>query len=66
MGFVVGRWMALVPAAVVMPIYWIGLRAGWWGYGVGDGWQYLSVLTTVLASCGAAAGVAVRKRLRWS
>ncbi|MDP9491914.1 MAG: hypothetical protein M3P42_06905 [Actinomycetota bacterium] len=65
-GFLAGRWVAVLAAAAVMPLYWGGLHAGWWGYGVGESWQPLLVFTTVLATFGAAIGVAARRWLRSS
>ncbi len=65
-GLLVGRWVVVAPAAAAMPLYWYALHAGWWGHGVGDGWQGALVVTTVVATVAAAAGVAVRRLFRWS
>jgi hypothetical protein len=65
-GFLVGRGIVVAPAAAAPSLYWYSLKAGWWGYGVGDGWQYALVVMTILAVAGVATGVVARRRLRWS
>ena len=37
-GFAHRRWLVVPLAAAVWPLYYLGLHAGWWGSGVGDGW----------------------------
>jgi hypothetical protein len=59
-GLLIGRWVALVIPAVVIPLFYIGLRYGWWGYGVGDGWQYIAVAVTIVVM--AATGTVVLSR----
>ena len=39
-GFVVGRWWALFVPVAALGTFYAGLNAGWWGSGVGDGWQF--------------------------
>jgi hypothetical protein len=41
----------LVVPAVVIPVFYIGLRYDWWGWGVGDGWQYVAAAITILTIC---------------
>lgn len=61
LGFVIGRWVALIPAAIAFPLYVGGLHAEWWGHGVGDGWEYGVVFATLVAIVATAAGVAARR-----
>lgn len=55
-------WIAVLPLAAV-PLFYAGLRNGWWGDGVGDGWQYAAVMVTVLGLLGSVLGVAVGRFL---
>jgi hypothetical protein len=60
-GFAVPRWSAVVVAAALVPFYFAGLLAGWWGSGVGDGWQFALAGGTAASMVGAVTGVAVRR-----
>jgi len=60
-GFAVGRWQVVVVAAAAVPLYFAGLLAGWWGSGVGDGWQFALAIGTVAGTGAAALGVASRR-----
>jgi len=60
-GFAVPRWPVFVVAAVLVPFYFAGLVAGWWGSGVGDGWQFALAIGTAASMVGAVAGVATRR-----
>ena len=51
---VVRRWWALIVPLVAVPLYYAGLRYGWWGDGVGDGWPRVAVLVTAIAVAGTA------------
>jgi hypothetical protein len=55
-------WTVALPLAVV-PLFYAGLRNGWWGDGVGDGWQYAAVMVMVVALLGSLLGVAVGRFL---
>jgi hypothetical protein len=57
-------WIVLVLPAVVVPAFYLGLRLGWWGHGVGDGWQFVALGVTVAALVLTATVVAVG-RLLW-
>lgn len=63
-GFVVGRWWVLGLPAIVVPILYIGANYGWWGGGLGDGWQFALVFVLVLAITATGAGLAARATLR--
>ncbi|NED96030.1 hypothetical protein G1H11_11985 [Phytoactinopolyspora alkaliphila] len=30
-----------------MPFSYVALWLGWWGHGVGDGWQYIALILTL-------------------
>lgn len=65
--FVLGiaaRRVALLPAAAAWPVYFLGLEQGWWGSGVGDGWEYGLLGATALAVAGAALGLGAGSLLR--
>ena len=53
------RWWAVVLPLAAIPLFYAGLRKGWWGDGVGEGWQYAAVMVTVVGLLGSALGVAV-------
>lgn len=40
-------WLLLVPL-VGWPLFFLGLSMDWWGYGVGDGWQFAMGLWTLV------------------
>jgi hypothetical protein len=50
-------WVMAVPLAVI-PLFYAGLVKGWWGAGVGDGWQFVAAAATLLALLAATLGVA--------
>jgi hypothetical protein len=61
-GFLIGRWAIVIVLAAAWPLYFIGLHAGWWGHGVGDGWEVALVIGTLVATVAGAAGVFARRR----
>jgi hypothetical protein len=60
-GFIVGRWPAAFVAPGIWALYILGLTRHWWGYGVGDGWQFALVVGAAAAAVGAATGVLARR-----
>jgi hypothetical protein len=60
-GFAAGRWEVVLVAAAAVPLYFAGLVRGWWGSGVGDGWQLALAVTTAVGTVGAALGVTSRR-----
>ena len=64
LGFAVGRWWALVLPVVVVPLVYLGLDRGWWGSGLGDGWEYAAALALVLAIAATAAGTLLGRTAR--
>jgi hypothetical protein len=63
-GALVDRWAVVVPAAAAWPVFMLGLERGWWGNGVGDGWEASLVAGALLGGVGAALGVVARRSLR--
>jgi hypothetical protein len=63
-GFAVGRWLAVPLAAATWPLYLLGRSEGWWGNGVGDGWEVSLAVGAAVAALGAAAGVLARQTTR--
>lgn len=63
-GLIIGRWVALLIPALAIPLFYIGLRYGWWGYGVGDGWQYVALAVTIVAMAASGGAVLLSRALR--
>jgi hypothetical protein len=63
-GLLIGRWVALVIPAVVIPLFYIGLRYGWWGYGVGDGWPLLAIVFTIVVIAATGGAVVLSRAVR--
>jgi hypothetical protein len=64
LGAVVARWTAVPVAAGAWPAFMLGLEQGWWGSGVGDGWQVSLLVGAAGGAVGAAFGAWVRRRGR--
>ena len=62
-GVLTGRWEAVGLVVAAIPVYYLGLNAGWWGHGVGDGWQYALLAATLVGAIAVAAAVGVRRFL---
>jgi hypothetical protein len=68
-GVAIGRWWAVIIPVVGLALFYVGLNAGWWGYGVGDAWQIAMAVLMGVGVVGALAGVAARSQIhavRWS
>ena len=63
-GLLIGRWVALVVPAVLLPLFYLGPRYGWWGDGVGDGWQYVGAVITVVTMAAIGGAVVLPRGLR--
>jgi hypothetical protein len=50
-------WVVALPLTLI-PLFYGGLASGWWGAGVGDGWQFVAAAATALALLAATLGVA--------
>lgn len=62
-GILARSWVAASLPLISWPLYYLGLNEGWWGYGTGDGWQFVAVGLTVLGVASTAMAVAVGKFL---
>jgi hypothetical protein len=63
-GFAVGRWWTVFVPIAALGVVYGGLNARWWGYGVGDGWQFVMALMMGLGVFAAAFGVGARALVR--
>jgi hypothetical protein len=63
-GFLIGRWAIVIVLAAAWPVYFLGLHQEWWGHGVGDGWQWILIVGTLVATAAGAAGVFARRKTR--
>lgn len=65
-GVILHRWSALAVPVVLIPLFYAGLRFGWWGNGVGDGWWFAGALITLATTMATAITVATaRAVLGW-
>jgi hypothetical protein len=62
-GALIRRWWIVVLPLAAVPLFYAGLRNGWWGEDVGDGWQYAVVMVTAVGLFGSALGVVVGRFL---
>jgi hypothetical protein len=60
-GLLLRRWEAIAVPAVLVPLYYVGLKSDWWGNGVGDGWQFAAGAVTLAAMLATAIAVAVSR-----
>jgi hypothetical protein len=60
LGLLIGRPAALAIPIVGWPVYYYGLSARWWGFGVGDGWQFVALLAVAVGVLGVLAGLGAR------
>ena len=63
-GALAGRWVVVVPVTAAWPLFMVGVERGWWGNGVGDGWEASLVFGAATAAVGAALGVIARRVVR--
>jgi len=63
-GLATRSWAALLLPLIGWPLYYIGLNRGWWGYGTGDGWQFIAAGLTVVGIVSTAVAVAASRLLR--
>jgi hypothetical protein len=63
-GGLIGRWWTLAIPVVVWPIWFLGLAREWWGYGMGDGWQYGAAFLILVSLGSVAIALTVRALAR--
>lgn len=66
-GITIGRiWALLLPPAA-WGLFYLSLQQGWWGAGVGDGWQYamafIILVSLAATAVGFGVGFAIRRNL---
>jgi hypothetical protein len=59
-GFLIARWWAVLVPVGGLALLYAGLNAGWWGHGVGDGWQVAMAILMVVGAAAAAGGATAR------
>ena len=64
LGFVIGRWPAVLLGGALAPLYFVGRDLGWWGASLGDGWPVLIPFGVALFALAGALGVALRYGFR--
>lgn len=57
------RWKTVLLAALLWPVYFVGLHQSWWGSGLGDGWAAAAIGALAATAVGATAGTWLGKRL---
>jgi hypothetical protein len=63
-GLLAQRWTAVILPLLSWPLLYLGLRQGWWGDGLGDGWHYPAVGLLLTGLLTTATSVAVGRRVR--
>ena len=63
-GVLVGRWWVLIVPLSVVPVLYVGTLQGWWGYGLGDGWEVCVIFALTFALAITAAAITL-SRLVW-
>lgn len=61
LGLATGRFTAVLVAPAVWTVFFVGLDAGWWGSGLGDGWIAAFVLLTTAGMIATALGALIRR-----
>jgi hypothetical protein len=64
LAFIVGRWWTILVPIAALGVFYAGLNYGWWGSGVGDGWQFVMAIAMVVGGLAAAGGVTMRALVR--
>ena len=63
-GVVIRRWAAVALPMIGWPLFYLGLDEGWWGYGLGDGWQDVAVWALIVGLVSTALAVGLARRLK--
>lgn len=53
-------WLFIVPV-IGWPVVFLGLNLGWWGYGVGDGWQFWMLMWILVGVAAVGLGLALHR-----
>lgn len=57
-------WTALVLPLVGWPLFYSGLDQGWWGNGLGDGWEFVAACALLLGVASTALAVGLARRVK--
>ena len=63
-GAAIRRWTALALPLAGWPLFYLGLDRGWWGNGLGDGWQYPAAAALLLGVASTALAVGLARRVK--
>jgi hypothetical protein len=61
-GLLARRWRVMLLPAVGWPLFYVGLDQGWWGSGLGDGWQLAAIVLTAVGLVTTAVAIALPRR----
>jgi hypothetical protein len=60
-GFRAVRFLAVLAVSLVWPVLYLGIDQGWWGSGLGDGWQLPALVLTATALITSIGGAYARR-----
>jgi hypothetical protein len=63
LGILTRRWLVVVLPLVAWPLFYEGVRRGWYLYGTGDGWQEARAWLTLIGVATTALAVLVARSL---
>ena len=63
-GVVMRRWTAVGLPAIGWPLFYLGPNQGWWGNGLGDGWQDVAAWALLVGLVSAALVVGLARRMK--
>ncbi|HEV8685766.1 MAG TPA: hypothetical protein VGQ84_00685 [Gaiellaceae bacterium] len=57
------RWVGLLLPLLAWPLLYLGLARGWWGNGLGDGWQFAAAALLAAGVITTGLAVAIARRM---
>ena len=63
-GLMIRRWTAVALPAIGWPLFYLGLDQGWWGHGLGDGWQDVAIWALLVGLFSTAVAVGLARRVK--
>jgi hypothetical protein len=60
---VLRRWWVVGVPLVLIPLYYVGLRYEWYGWGVGDAWQLVGAFVTLATLALTATAIVVSRAI---
>jgi len=64
LGAITRSWAALALPLVGWPLFYLGLDQGWWGNGLGDGWQFVAAGALLLGVVSTALALGLARRVK--